>query len=72
MDARDKPGRNEFVERPNPYKTAYAIAPQGTVAMANGYPPREAGMTSLKRALLWLVGFPLPIILLIALYLHPG
>jgi hypothetical protein len=25
-----------------------------------------------KSALLWLVGIPLPIILLIALYLHPG
>jgi hypothetical protein len=29
-------------------------------------------MNSAKRALLWLTGFPLPIILLIALYLHPG
>jgi hypothetical protein len=29
-------------------------------------------MISVKRALLWLVGIPLPIILLIALYLHPG
>jgi hypothetical protein len=29
-------------------------------------------MKSAKRALLWLVGIPLPIILLIALYLHPG
>jgi hypothetical protein len=31
-------------------------------------------MTSLnlKRALLWLAGVPLPIIFLIALYLHPG
>jgi hypothetical protein len=27
---------------------------------------------SVKSALLWLVGIPLPIILLIALYLHPG
>jgi hypothetical protein len=27
---------------------------------------------SVKGALLWLVGIPLPIILLIALYLHPG
>jgi hypothetical protein len=29
-------------------------------------------MTSFKTALFWLAGFPLPIILLIALYLHPG
>jgi hypothetical protein len=31
-------------------------------------------MTSIcvKGVLLWLVGIPLPIILLIALYLHPG
>jgi hypothetical protein len=29
-------------------------------------------MISVKGALLWLVGIPLPIILLIALYLHPG
>jgi hypothetical protein len=29
-------------------------------------------LISLKGALLWLVGIPLPIILLIALYLHPG
>ena len=29
-------------------------------------------MKSVKRTLLWLVGIPLPIILLIALYLHPG
>ena len=29
-------------------------------------------MKSVKRALLWLAGIPLPIILLIALYLHPG
>jgi hypothetical protein len=35
---------------------------------------REVGMISIsvKGALLWLVGIPLPIILLIALYLHPG
>ena len=35
---------------------------------------REIGMIliSVKSALLWLVGIPLPIILLIALYLHPG
>jgi hypothetical protein len=29
-------------------------------------------LISVKGALLWLVGIPLPIILLIALYLHPG
>jgi hypothetical protein len=29
-------------------------------------------MIFVKSALLWLVGVPLPIILLIALYLHPG
>jgi hypothetical protein len=29
-------------------------------------------LMSVKSALLWLVGIPLPIILLIALYLHPG
>jgi hypothetical protein len=29
-------------------------------------------LMSVKGALLWLVGIPLPIILLIALYLHPG
>jgi hypothetical protein len=29
-------------------------------------------MIYVKGALLWLVGAPLPIILLIALYLHPG
>jgi hypothetical protein len=29
-------------------------------------------LISVKSALLWLVGIPLPIILLIALYLHPG
>jgi hypothetical protein len=29
-------------------------------------------LMSVKGALLWLVGLPLPIILLIALYLHPG
>jgi hypothetical protein len=29
-------------------------------------------MISVKYALLWLVGLPLPIILLIALFLHPG
>jgi hypothetical protein len=29
-------------------------------------------MTSLKSALFWLAGGPLPVILLIALYLHPG
>jgi hypothetical protein len=29
-------------------------------------------LISIKGALLWLVGIPLPIILLIALYLHPG
>jgi hypothetical protein len=28
--------------------------------------------SNLKTALLWLTGIPLPIILLIALYLHPG
>ena len=28
--------------------------------------------SDLKSALLWLAGIPLPIILLIALYLHPG
>ena len=33
---------------------------------------REIGMNSVKRALTWLVGIPLPFILLIALYLHPG
>jgi hypothetical protein len=33
---------------------------------------REAGMGSIKSTLLWLVGIPLPIILLIALFLHPG
>jgi hypothetical protein len=27
---------------------------------------------SVKSALFWLAGIPLPIILLIALYLHPG
>jgi hypothetical protein len=30
------------------------------------------GMKSVKGVLLWLVGIPLPIILLIALFLHPG
>jgi hypothetical protein len=29
-------------------------------------------LISVKSALLWLVGIPLPIIILIALYLHPG
>jgi hypothetical protein len=29
-------------------------------------------MISVKSALLWLVGIPLPVILLIALCLHPG
>ena len=29
-------------------------------------------MKSVKGVLLWLVGIPLPIILLIALFLHPG
>jgi hypothetical protein len=29
-------------------------------------------LISVKGALLWLVGIPLPVILLIALYLHPG
>jgi hypothetical protein len=29
-------------------------------------------LISVKGALLWLAGIPLPIILLIALYLHPG
>jgi hypothetical protein len=29
-------------------------------------------LISIRGALLWLVGIPLPIILLIALYLHPG
>jgi hypothetical protein len=29
-------------------------------------------LISVKSTLLWLVGIPLPIILLIALYLHPG
>ena len=29
-------------------------------------------MISIKNVLLWLVGIPLPIILLIALFLHPG
>lgn len=29
-------------------------------------------MTSLKSALFWLAGGPLPVMLLIALYLHPG
>lgn len=29
-------------------------------------------LISIKGALLWLVGIPLPIIILIALYLHPG
>ena len=31
---------------------------------------REARMRFVRSTLLWLVGFPLPIILLIALYLH--
>ena len=38
----------------------------------NGCPRQETGMNSVKLALGWLVGFPLPIVLLIALYLHPG
>jgi hypothetical protein len=29
-------------------------------------------MISVKSIVLWLVGIPLPIILLIALFLHPG
>jgi hypothetical protein len=29
-------------------------------------------MTTLQNALFWLAGGPLPVILLIALYLHPG
>jgi hypothetical protein len=29
-------------------------------------------MRFIKSGLLWLVGIPLPIILLLALYLHPG
>ena len=29
-------------------------------------------MIALKRALFWLASGPLPVILLIALYLHPG
>jgi hypothetical protein len=29
-------------------------------------------MMSVKRVVLWLVGIPLPIILLLALFLHPG
>jgi hypothetical protein len=33
---------------------------------------REAEMRFIKSGLLWLVGIPLPIILLLALYLHPG
>jgi hypothetical protein len=47
---------------------------QGTNITASGCLRREAAMTSsnLKTALLWLAGVPLPIILLIALYLHPG
>jgi hypothetical protein len=40
---------------------------QSTVALR-----REAGMRSIKSTLLWLLGIPLPIILLIALFLHPG
>jgi hypothetical protein len=40
---------------------------QSTVALR-----REAGMISIKSTLLWLLGIPLPIILLIALFLHPG
>jgi hypothetical protein len=35
-------------------------------------PWREDGMRSVKSTLVWLIGFPLPIILLIALFLHPG
>jgi hypothetical protein len=35
-------------------------------------PRRELGMRSAKSTLVWLIGFPLPIILLIALFLHPG
>jgi hypothetical protein len=33
---------------------------------------REAGMRFVRSTLLWLVGIPLPIILLIALFLHPA
>ena len=29
-------------------------------------------MTPVKSTLLWLSGFPLPVILLVALFMHPG
>jgi hypothetical protein len=29
-------------------------------------------MRSVKTTLLWLTGFPLPLILLVALFVHPG
>jgi len=33
---------------------------------------REMDMRSVKTTLLWLTGFPLPLILLVALFVHPG
>jgi len=51
-------GTNHAVREP---KLQWTVAPR-----------REIGMRSVKGTLVWLIGFPLPIILLIALYLHPG
>ena len=33
---------------------------------------KEVGMGFVRGALLWLVGIPLPVILLIALFIHPS
>jgi len=61
---------HEHREEPAAAAANHAVVepkPQWTVA-----PRRETVMRPIKIALLWLVGIPLPIILLIALFLHPG
>lgn len=44
----------------------------GTNIGPNACLPREDKMTPVQETLFWLTGVPLPIILVIALYLHPG
>ena len=75
--------RDDALLPPSPDAAPTGIASQGrqpegrrlgTNIAASGYAWRETGMTplNLTSALLWLAGVALPIILLIALYLHPG
>jgi hypothetical protein len=67
-----------------PKRLRAALAPQGTASRRNTpqrpepnlpwmvAPRREAAMKFVRSMLLWLVGIPLPIVLLIALFVHPA